>query len=656
VTCRKWGLAALPLLLSGAAFAQSQDAKNFGNREMVENISLSPDGSHVAIIEPISGRGSAVTVANLATGDANVALRSSGNPDRLRSCQWASASRIVCRAYFIEDFSQKMGLTRLVSVNRDGSGLNVLSSRQSDRALGIAQSGGSVIDWGPDGSDGSVLMTRVFLPEYSTGTHLSKSRTGLGVELVDTASLKRRQVESANRAAFEYISDGHGVVRIMGTQDDSGSGNYSYLYRAPGDRDWKKLGNLQVTGGLERGFNPYAVDRDANLVYGFDEKDGRRALYSVALDGSLNRTLILAHPQVDVDGLIRIGRQQRVVGASFVTDKRRADYFDPELRQLRASLGKALPGKPLVTFVDATADESKLLLLAGGDNDPGTYYVYDKASKQLAEVVPARPHLAKTPLASVKPISFPAADGTMIPGYLTVPAGSDGRNLPAIVMPHGGPAARDEWGFDWLAQFYAARGFAVLQPNFRGSAGYGNAWFQKNGFQSWRTAIGDVNDGGRWLVREGIAAPGKLAILGWSYGGYAALQSAVLDPELFKAIVAIAPVTDLETLRSEARSYANYNQVDEFIGSGKHVREGSPAQNAARIQAPVLLFHGDQDLNVGIGESRLMASKLRGVGKQVEMVEFDGLDHQLEDSAARAQMLDKSDTFLRTALALPARP
>lgn len=233
---------------------------------------------------------------------------------------------------------------------------------------------------------------------------------------------------------------------------------------------------------------------------------------------------------------------------------------------------------------------------------------------------------------------------------------SDGKNLPAIVLPHGGPGARDEWGFDWLSQFYAARGFAVLQPNFRGSAGYGDAWFQKNGFQSWRTAVGDVNDAGKWLQREGIAAPGKLAIVGWSYGGYAALQSAVLDPDLFKAIVAIAPVTDLDELRDEAKYFTNFKQVDAFIGKGPHVKEGSPARNAERIKAPVLLFHGDKDLNVGVAESRLMASRLKAAGKQVDYVEFDGLDHQLADDAARTRMLHGSDAFLRQALGLPAQP
>lgn len=166
-------------------------------------------------------------------------------------------------------------------------------------------------------------------------------------------------------------------------------------------------------------------------------------------------------------------------------------------------------------------------------------------------------------------------------------------------------------------------------------------------------AIGDVNDAGRWLVCSGIATPDKLGIVGWSYGGYAALQSAVLDPDLFKAIVAIAPVTDLERLRQESADYSNFPQVDAFIGSGPHIREGSPAQNVERFKAPVLLFHGNLDQNVGVGESRLMEGRLRGAGKQVTFIEFKGLDHQLQSPAARMQLLRDSDAFLRKAFGLP---
>jgi dipeptidyl aminopeptidase/acylaminoacyl peptidase len=263
-----------------------------------------------------------------------------------------------------------------------------------------------------------------------------------------------------------------------------------------------------------------------------------------------------------------------------------------------------------------------------------------------------RPQLEKVALATVKAIVYPAADGVMVPGYLTLPVGSTGKGLPAIVLPHGGPSARDEWGFDWLSQYYAARGFAVLQPNFRGSSGYGDAWFKDNGFKSWRTAIGDVDDAGKWLIAQGIADPKKLAIVGWSYGGYAALQSAVLEPGLFKAVVAIAPVTDLNALKEEHRNWSDFFLVGEEVGTGAHIREGSPAQNATAIKVPVLMFHGELDHNVRITESRLMDTKLKAAGVPHELVTWPKLDHQLDDGDARATMLRKSVAFLRASMGM----
>jgi dipeptidyl aminopeptidase/acylaminoacyl peptidase len=374
------------------------------------------------------------------------------------------------------------------------------------------------------------------------------------------------------------------------------------------------------------------------------------ALYSVALDGSKRETLLLERPDVDVDDVITIGRRHRVIGAIYITDKRHYVYFDKSLQALAASLSKALPGLPLIEFVDSSVDESKLLLWAGSDTDPGRYYLYDKASRQLHELMLTRPDLEGARLAEQKPVTYKAADGTIIPAYLTLPPGSSGRGLPTIVMAHGGPSSRDEWNFDWLAQYFAARGYAVLQPEFRGSAGYGDAYFLQNGFKSWRTAIGDVNDAGRWLVAQGIADPSKLAIFGWSYGGYAALQSNVLDPKLFKAAVAVAPVTDLAQFGEERRGWSDFELTRAMIGTGPHIREGSPAQNAEKIAVPVLLFHGDHDLNVGVGESRLMDSRLKAAGRQSQLIVYPGLDHQLDDSTVRADMLRKTDAFLRATL------
>jgi dipeptidyl aminopeptidase/acylaminoacyl peptidase len=291
-------------------------------------------------------------------------------------------------------------------------------------------------------------------------------------------------------------------------------------------------------------------------------------------------------------------------------------------------------------------------VLTSTDVDPGVYYLFDRKSHQLQTLLLARSQLEGVKLASVQPVTYTATDGTKIPGYLTLPPGAQSvKGLPALVMPHGGPSERDVWGFDWLAQFFANRGYAVLQPNFRGSWGYGDAWFRDNGFRAWNVAIGDVLDAGRWLVKEG-ADPAKLGIFGWSYGGYAALQSAVTDPALFKAVIAVAPVTDLPALREQYRRWSNFALVSEFIGEGATAREGSPAEHADRIKAPVLLFQGTMDANVYLEQSQRMDSALKSAGGRSTLVTWEGLDHQLDDSKARAELLSRSDAFLRAAFGM----
>nr|WP_295105345.1 S9 family peptidase [uncultured Caulobacter sp.] len=645
------------LLLAPAVGHAADAAQAFGARPAVLDASLSPDGQSIALIQPLAGgQASALFVAKLdGTGQPKPILTSTGKPDRLNGCGWVSNTRLICDIYMVTTVdAQRMVFTRVLVLNADGTKVQELSANSSNYVLSYRQFGGQVIDWlVDDPAGGAVLMTRSFREEASTGTLLANQRRGLAVEKVDTNSLQRTLVEQPREDVVRYISDQHGAVRIYGLRSTTNQGYATskviYYYRSAEGGPWKPLSTYD--GEAHTGFEPVDVDRDLNAAYGFEWVNGHVAAVRVALDGSGKRDVLVSRDDVDVDRLIHVGRQRKVVGASYATDRRQVEFFDPALKATATALAKAL-GQPMIRFVDASQDETRLLLWAGTDVDPGRYYLFDRTAKRLAEVMPGRPELAGYKLSPVKAITYAAADGTQIPAYLTLPPGSDGKNLPAIVMPHGGPSARDEWGFDWLAQYFAHQGFAVLQPNFRGSAGYGEEWFQKNGFQSWKTAIGDVSDAGRWLTAQGVAAPGKLAIVGWSYGGYAALQSAVVDPDLFKAVVAIAPVTDLEAWRQEFRTFTNYKVVDAFVGRGPHVKEGSPAQNAARIKAPVLMFHGDQDVNVGVGESRLMQARLKAVGAKSELVVYPGLDHQLDDAATRGQMLGQIDRFLRAALGM----
>ncbi|WP_323801074.1 S9 family peptidase [Parasphingorhabdus sp.] len=641
-------------LISTAAIAQDEDkqrtaAQVFGAVPAVYDISLSPDGTKVAFIAPGPG-----TMTDLFAIDLNQAqsnpkrvTRASGDPENLQWCNWVSNERMACKLGGIEKNSGDLyGFSRMVAINSDGSNPVLLSKRHDSTALGLSLSGGQVIDWLP-GEENQVLMTRYHLEEVRIGSRVGNKDEGLAVEKIDTLTGRTKFVERPTEEAVEFITDGQGNVRIKGMRTKLGrteldSGEIKYFYETDGK--WDALSEYDYSN--RTGFEPYAVEKDKNRALGFAPYNGRQALIAKSLDGTGRQEVIFSDDLVDIDGLIRIGRANRVVGVSYAKEKRVSEYFDTELASLASALSKALGGSKSINFVDSSQDESKLLLLATSDIDPGQYYLFDRTGKQLRPLLGIRPLVESQKLATVKPVVYSAADGTKIPAYLTLPPQGPVKNIPAIVMPHGGPEARDEWGFDWLAQFFASQGFAVIQPNFRGSTGYGDAWYQKNGYKGWKTAIGDVTDAGRWLVAEGIAKPSALSIVGWSYGGYAALQSAVVAPDLFKAVVAIAPVTDLSQHKSDSRGYYSSAVQRERIGNGPHIAEGSPAQNVDKIKAPVLMFHGDYDQNVDVTQSRLMESKLKGAGKSVTYYEYPKLAHGLHDARVRAEMLQKSLDFL----------
>lgn len=639
------------------AAAAFDAAAVFGARPGIEHAALSPDGKAVAYVQPTAGQGAVLVVLPLEPGaKPRAVLSADGSPARLAGCEWIANSRLACTLYGLLRVPKLRPFTRLVAVDASGGGLKMLSERPNAFTRGFALGGGEIIDWLPDG-DGDLLMARYTLPDDHVGSRIGTAERGLRVDRVDTRTLQATTVELTNARARDFLTDGFGNVRILRTQDMEGATGYMastsrYFFRRKGSREWEPLGTWDVAA--HEGFFPVAVDAAADVAFGFRKLDGRLAVVSVALDGTAKETLIHADPKVDVDEVVRLGRRQRVVGVSFAGDYRKVVYTDPKVAGMMKGLGRALPHHPLLTLADASVDERRFLLMGGSDTDPGVYYLLDREARQLEPLLVVRPPLEGVALATVKPVRYPAADGTQVPGYLTLPPGrEDAKGLPAIVLPHGGPSARDEWGFDWLSQFYAARGYAVLQPNFRGSTGFGEAWLRQNGFRSWRVAIGDVLDAGRWLVAAGIADPAKLAVVGWSYGGYAALQSAATDAGVFKAVVAVAPVTDLAVLKRQSNDFTNDSLVDAFIGDGPHLKEGSPALQATSIRAPVLLFHGTEDFNVFLEQSQRMEKALRNAGRAVELVTFDGLDHYLEDTAARTRLLRESDAFLRKALGLP---
>jgi len=629
----------------------------FGPRESVSYLDMSPSGRYAVYIAPARGTASAALVVDLqAGGDARPILRASGSPDRLDWCRFVSDARLICSVYGVANVAgELLPFSRLFAVNADGTNQRELGQRASSDDAGLRQFDAAVLDWLPE--DGSaVLMAREYVPEgRETGTRTQRRASGLGVDRIDIDSLRVTQVEPPTNQASGYMTDGHGNVRIMITARTEGEGQRTgrtdYAYRLQGSRSWRSFSTYD--SNAREGMFPVAIDAARNSAYVLRKLNGRLALYRVKLDESLASELVYANETVDVDGVVQFGRGGAVIGVTFAEAAQQVIWFDPAYAQLARTLSGSIPGHPGIHFRSASTDGNRLLIFARGANDPGRYYLYDRSRRALEEIMPVRPQLDNVPLGSVRAVRYPAADGVQVPAYLTLPPGrQDARGLPGIVLPHGGPSARDVAGFDELAQFFAHLGYVVLQPNYRGSEGYGDAWLAQNGFRGWQTSIGDVTAGGRWLIAQGVDA-NRLGIVGWSYGGYAALQSAVTEPGLFKAVVAIAPVTDLALLWEQAEGFTNYRLVRQFVGQGPHVRAGSPLQNVDRITAPVLMFHGTRDINVGVLHSQRMDGALRSAGKSSELVQFEGLEHDLDDSEARIRMFARIERFL--AAEMPAR-
>ncbi len=643
----------------GAESAPVDAAAVFGARPDVSDMSMSPDGKNVVYIAPTTGQGTAVRILPLVEGASpRTAMVSDGNPERIQGCDWVANDRLLCRIYWVATAlgmpmagRNLLPLSRIFATNIDGSHFQLISKGQSHGAQGVDLGGGEVLDLLPE-EDGKILIARYYVPTVQTGTAATGEVQGLGVDRIDTRTGESTLVLRPAARTGSYLTDGNGTVRIMqqwalGISHIEDS-EESFLYRPANETQWKKLSTYNPTDFS--GFLPVAVDGKQNVAYGLKDQNGHRALFTRSLDGGNTDKLVFASEDVDIGGVYQIGRHDRVVGVEYVTDFRQVEYTDPDIKKLIAALRQAVGASADMRIIDSNLDESRYLLYSTTDQNAGLYYVFDRKTHHLDSIIAARDKLDGVTLAAVKPIRYTAKDGTQIPGYLTLPPGTtSAKGLPALVMPHGGPSARDVWGFDWLAQYFAHQGYAVLQPNYRGSWGYGEKWFAQNGFQSWEVAIGDVLDAGRWLVDQGIADPNKLGIFGWSYGGYAALQSLVVDQHVFKAAVAVAPVTDLLGMVQDSQGWSNYLATRKFIGIGAHAHEGSPAEHADKIKVPVLLFHGTMDVNVDIEQSQRMDKALTAAGVKHEFVTFPGLDHRLEDSARRAQLLRQSDAFFKAA-------
>jgi dipeptidyl aminopeptidase/acylaminoacyl peptidase len=626
-----------------ARAAEDPLATTFGTMSSQWDLQLSPDGTRVSFLQMHSEGMPIAAVYDLESRKSNLVLASEKDRFDVNWCRWANNERLLCGfGAVFKDRHLLYRVSRLVAVNADGTQMKVLMQRRLDDTF--AQFQDDVVDWLPDDAE-HVLIEKA--GDRSTG--------GTGVAILDIYTGRVRKVQSARKATYDWITDGRGAIRLRLKIDKR---ERRWDYRLSGEKKWHLLDRAKHTDFTTTpSYQPVGFGEDPNQLLVLKPHEGRLSLWSEDLSQDRQENLVFSHPEVDASGVLRTGRFKRVVAVGYSTDRNHYHFFDTKLQRIVAMLTPHFVDQE-VRIVDENGDARFYIVHVSSDRKPGVYYRFDAEKKELSKVTAQYPALEGLELAPMTPIRYAARDGVEIPAYLTIPPSRVG-NAPAIVLPHGGPQSRDYWGYDWLSQFLAARGFVVLQSNYRGSGGYGEDWAGDGGFRNWRLAIDDITDGARYLVQKGIADPARICVLGWSYGGYAALLSAAEHPDLYRCVVSIAGVTDLPMLIDDARGFVAARITREFVGQDRKVLvAGSPARRADEIRAPVLLFHGDEDVNVSIEHSEKMERALKKADKSVEFIEYEEVEHSLRRNQPRIDMLRRIGAFLdrHTQLTKQAEP
>jgi dipeptidyl aminopeptidase/acylaminoacyl peptidase len=401
---------------------------------------------------------------------------------------------------------------------------------------------------------------------------------------------------------------------------------------------------------------------DGRSVLAVGHNGGSRSkVWAIALDGS-GATVFFEDAAEDIEGIESDLTDGAPIGAYVGGANAHLHFFDPKIEARQTALTRAFPGRR-VKLLDRSNDSKRVIVKVDSPMHPAVFYLVDFATGKADIAGESYPGLAGVTLGEVRFIDYAARDDVEIPAFLTLPPGLGEKNLPLVVLPHGGPHAHDTGDFNWWTQFLATRGYAVLQPQFRGSTGYGAA-HRKAGYGQWGGLMqDDVTDGVKAMIKNGLADPARICIAGASYGGYAALAGAAFTPEMYACAISVNGISDLPALLGYLRKRAETDFSDSFsllqdqIGPAyeSDVVARSPARAADSVRAPILLLHGADDTVVPISQAEAMDRALNEAGKTHTLVRLPGEDHWLSRSATRTQVLEEMERFLARYLG-PATP
>jgi dipeptidyl aminopeptidase/acylaminoacyl peptidase len=507
------------------------------------------------------------------------------------------------------------------------------------RRIPAADAGPLLLHWLPGDPD-QVLLAR---PQSGGGTsvHRTRVRDGIG-----------SQVSPEAVRAERWFVDFEGRVRAASGPDPEGLGDA--VWARPDDAsDLEPLVDDDLASESSLAFAGFAADPGMLYVYA-DTEEGRRGVYRYDLTARRRGALVASHPHYDAARLLYEPAGGRFVAVEFEGERPERVFVDAAAEREQAAIDATFPGTAN-RIVDADGAGRIALFEVSSDVRPPEFYVYDREARTMDLLAASHPALASVDLAPMRAVSYPARDGLSIPAYLTLPPGVPPRGLPVVVIVHDGPTDRVRWGWDARAQFLASRGFAVFQPNYRGSSGYGRE-FERLGLGAWGGAMqDDLVDGVAWLVAEGVADPGRVGIFGKGYGGYAALLAPLAAPGVFGAAASWGGIFDLVDLLERPERYALSDPNTPLAWATPRDRERlaalSPLQRAAGLETPVLLGHGERDRVVPAAQTRALADALGAAGRAVETHLYRDADHALRSAEDRITFHEALAAFFGRTLA-----
>ena len=567
---------------------------------------LSPDGEYFSYLAPFESR---LNVFIQKVGDEE-AIRITSESDRdISGYFWGNNKRIL----YLKDTGGDENF-QLYGVNIDGTGLKGLTIFEGVRT--------QILDRLDEIEEEVIVGLNKRNPQVFDPYRLNIVSGELNIIAENPGNI------------VGWMTDHDGKLRIAIASDGV---NQTYMYRATEADEWIPSLTLDFRQSIE----PLLFTFDNEMIYATSNLNrDKSAIVLFDMVSGEEKEIIFETDEADVQYLSYSKKEKKILAAVYTTAKRQVHYFDDDAKAMAQKVEAKLPGVE-VRFTSENKEEDKFMIRTFSDKSRGAYYLYDENTDDLIKLADLSPWLDDSQLCDMKPISYTSRDGLTIPGYLTLPKGYGNKNLPVVINPHGGPWARNNWGFNPEVQFLANNGYAVLQMNFRGSTGYGKAFWEAS-FKQWGQSMqDDISDGVQWLIDEGIADADRVAIYGGSYGGYATLAGLAFTPDLYAAGVDYVGVSNLFTLLKTIPPYwaPMLDMFHEMMGHPQEdsllLRQISPVFHADKIVAPLFVAQGANDPRVNIAESDQIVKALEDQGIAVEYMVKDNEGHGFHNEENR---------------------